>query len=262
MLRKLVKAVKNPQIIYNVIAWQGALRGVPLYNRFHPRPPLPPSGDLPELNEIYERMKLDTDISDHLPFLFAVGVRQQPRLMVELGVRGGDSTFVLERVARLCNSPLISVDIDDCSSVTNWDGWRFNQCDDVLFAARFGEYCTSEGLPSSEIDFLFLDTSHLYDHTVQELAAWMPLLSERGCLVLHDTNQHRTVRRQGGRYMLSIENPGVITAVQEYLGCKLDTSQDFCAATGNWLITHRALSNGFTVIQKLEFAKHAKRQAG
>ncbi len=251
MLRKLVKAVKNPQIIANVILWQGSLLGVPFYNRFHPRPTLPPCGDLPELKEIYERMKLDTDISDHLPFLFATAIRQRPRLMVELGVRGGESTFVLERVAKLCGSPLVSVDIDDCRTVTDWSGWRFVQSDDVAFAGRFKEYCQTEGLPTSQIDLLFLDTSHLYDHTVQELAAWMPLLSESGCLVLHDTNQHRTVRRQGGRYMLSIENPGVITALQEYLGCRLDSSQDFCAVCGDWMVTHRALSNGFTVVQRL-----------
>ncbi len=259
MLRKLIKAVKNPQIIANVILWQGSLLGVPLYNRFHARPPLPPCGNLPELTEIYERMKRDTDISDHLPFLFATAIRQQPRLMVELGTRGGESTFVLERVAKLFGAALVSVDIDDCRNVTNWEGWRFVQSDDVAFAGQFPAYCASEGIPTPHIDLLFLDTSHLYDHTVQELAAWMPLLADKGCLVLHDTNQHRTVRRQEGRYMLSIENPGVITALQEFLGCKLDSSQDFCAVCGDWLVTHRALSNGFTVVQRLGLDSHQRR---
>ena len=36
----------------------------------------------------------------------------RPRLIVELGVRSGESTFALERVARLCGSTMVSVDVE------------------------------------------------------------------------------------------------------------------------------------------------------
>ncbi|MEO0161843.1 MAG: hypothetical protein ABIL74_06180 [candidate division WOR-3 bacterium] len=40
--------------------------------------------------------------------------------MVELGVEIGQSTFVFERLAQLCNAKLISLDINDCANPCNW----------------------------------------------------------------------------------------------------------------------------------------------
>ena len=38
------------------------------------------------------------------------------------------------------------------------------------------------------VDVLFIDTSHLYEHTVRELAAWFPLLANKALVIFHDTN--------------------------------------------------------------------------
>ncbi len=86
------------------------------------------------------------DISDHLPVLFAEALEARPKLIVELGVRGGDSTFVFERVARLCGSTLLSVDIDDCSRVSPWDRWHFVREDDIAFAGRFEAWCAEHNV--------------------------------------------------------------------------------------------------------------------
>ncbi len=244
---KLLKALRSPRIIYNVlVAWY-----LPLHNRFYRRLPLPPECALPALNEIYQHTLQDTDISDHLPALFAAALRTCPRMMVELGVRGGQSTFVLQRVAQLCGCPLISIDMDDCSQVSDWKEWRFVQSDDVAFAQRFQEYCLSEGLKHSDLDFLFLDTSHLYDHTVAELKAWMPLLSSKAVLVLHDSNQRHTIKREDGRRMLGLENRGVTSALETVLHCTLQETRDYTAVQQGWLITHRAVSNGLTILERI-----------
>ncbi len=252
MLYKFKRVIKNPSIVRNVILWNCYVCRVKLSNTFHEsRRPSTVSCSLNELIEINNRRTLDTDMSDHLPHLFAISMLVKPELIVELGVRDGDSTFVLERVARLNSCPLISVDLDDCSAVTDWKDWHFVQQDDISFAREFSEYCSKLGLRNREIDVLFLDTSHLYDHTVQELEHWIPLLSKKGCLILHDTNHHRSVQRQDGRAMLCVENREVTSALEKYFCCQLDTVNDFITVHSGWLISHRACSYGFTVIQRI-----------
>jgi len=101
----------------------------------------------------------------------------RPRLIVELGVRKGQSTFVFERVARLFDAALVSVDIEDCMQASSYPHWHFVQSDDVAFARRFPAWCAEHDLPA-QIDVLFIDTSHVYEHTVQEIDAWFPLLAK------------------------------------------------------------------------------------
>jgi predicted O-methyltransferase YrrM len=47
----------------------------------------------------------------------------------------------------------------------------------------------------AEIDLAFIDTTHSYDDTVAEIAAYGPRLSARGCLVLHDSIRFPGVRQ-------------------------------------------------------------------
>ncbi len=259
MVGKIVRAIKNPQIIVNVITWQLLTWRIAVHNRLlRPGPsPLGPTSDLPELEEIRERMRLDTDISDHLPRLFVEALTARPGLIVELGVRGGDSTFVLERVAKLSGAEWISVDMNDCSDASRWPKWNFVQSDDITFAAEFPDYCGRKGIVPV-IDVLFIDTSHLFDHTVQELASWFPYLSRNARVLFHDTNQRRLGRRADGRLMAGIDNRGVIAALERYFDCTFDANHDFITVRDGWVIRHVALSNGFTVLERPPLRKPEK----
>ena len=132
----------------------------------------------PELHEILSRSRIRTDISDHLPTLFSESLNTKPRLIVELGVRDGESTFVFERVAKLCDARIVSVDIETTSRRRQDERWRFVHSDDIEFAKRFPAWCRENKLPT-EIDILFIDTSHFFEHTLQEIAHWFPLLAPR-----------------------------------------------------------------------------------
>src|SRR5581483_4044210 len=163
-----------------------------------------------ELREIGELASAPSDINEHLELIFAETLLQQPKLIAELGVRGGVSTFVFERAARLCNASIVSVDIDDCSTISSYENWHFYRGDDVQFAASFPEFCRTRGLEPS-VDLLFVDTSHYYEHTVQEIAAWFPFLSARGKAIFHDTNLRTIGPRKDGCFDLSWDNQrGVI----------------------------------------------------
>jgi cephalosporin hydroxylase len=224
-----------------------------IYNQFRrPRPAsVRSAGTLAELREIEERaLSARTDISDYLVTLFAEALTAHPRLIVELGVRGGESTFALERAAKLADAHLLGVDIDDCQASGTYGKRSFVKRDDIAFAAEFAGWCTSRHLAPA-IDVLFVDTSHKYEHTREELRVWLPFLSLRGKLILHDTNLKRFYRRTDRSLGTGWDNGrGVIRAVEEMVGAALDESRDFVTIANGWLLRHWAHCNGLTVLEK------------
>jgi hypothetical protein len=99
-----------------------------------------------ELDEIRQFAATPSDIDEHLERMFTETLLLRPKLIVELGVRGGASTFVFERAAALCSATLVSVDIDDCSAVSHYARWHFVRGDDVAFAAHFQDFCRGRNI--------------------------------------------------------------------------------------------------------------------
>ncbi len=245
-----------------------ALRTVPIrvYNAVHKRiwPFSRPASSSPELKEIEDRVAhVQSDISDYLATIFSEAVAAQPRLIVELGVRGGESRFVLERAARITRSFLVSVDIDDCSAVCSQSPlWHFVKSDDIQFAQIFRAWCSERGIEPS-IDVLFIDSSHLYEHTVQEITAWFPYLSLRCKVIFHDTNMRRFYRRLDGTIGEGWNNKrGVIQAIEECLGTRFNERIDFVTTVHEWLIRHWAHCNGLTIMERIRLSKDVNGSAG
>ena len=207
--------------------------------------------DVSALNEIVSRSVKNTDINDHLTTIFTEALVVKPKLVVELGVRTGESTYVLERVAGLCDAHFLSIDICDCSQVSDYRKWTFVCQNDIEFAAGFPEWCRSKDI-APNIDVLFIDTSHLYDHTVKEINAYFPFLSERAAVIFHDTNLNYLNFRKNGSLCLGAWNNkrGVIRAIEEFFGARFDEKRDFVALQKGWLIKHYAYCNGLTVLRK------------
>jgi cephalosporin hydroxylase len=211
-----------------------------------------PLSGLKYLIEVICRSSEVTDISDHLIPILTKSVINNPRLIVELGVRGGGSTFVLERVAHLCDAVLVSVDIEDCSGVSAYQKWVFFQEDDIAFAREFPQWCVAKGL-NPQIDLLFIDTSHLFDHTCQEIESYFPLLSDTAKVFFHDTNLKEVVLRKDGTTDMGWDNNrGVIRAIEEYLGRRFDENQPFATSQYPYLITHYPYCFGLTILEKID----------
>jgi cephalosporin hydroxylase len=233
------------------------------YNKLH-RTVLPRRGlELPsmcqELREIREFAERPSDINEHLEIIFTESLLIWPRLIVELGVRAGVSTFVFERVASVCGASIISADIDDCSSTSSHPRRHFFQGDDVQFAAGFSDYCRERDIAPS-VDVLFIDTSHYYDHTVQEIQAWFPLLSPRAKVLFHDTNLRLIGPRRDGCFALAWDNErGVVRAIEAHLGIRIDESKECTEYNGGWLIRHWPHCNGFMVLDKFPGPEEAHR---
>jgi cephalosporin hydroxylase len=203
-----------------------------------------------ELREIRELASHANDINEHLETMFVESMLFQPKLIVELGVRGGVSTFVFERAAKLCNAAVISVDIEDCSAISSYPNWHFFRGDDVEFARHFQDFCHQRGILPC-IDLLFVDTSHYYEHTVQEIQAWFPLLSSRARVLFHDTNSRLIGRRKDGCFALAWDNDrGVIRAIEEYVGIQIDERREGTHYSRGWLVRHTPFCNGLTILDR------------
>jgi len=239
-----------PRVIRHAAA-RMLVRGIDAYNTMIRalHGPVPETSD-PDVTAIRARATSATDISSHLEPMFLEGLRANPGLIVELGVRSGESTFVLERVARRCRAPLVSVDIADCSTVCRYERWHFVQEDDVAFGRRVAAWCRERGLPEN-IDLLVVDTSHLYEHTLAEIEVWFPHLSPTAVVMFHDTNLKRLFRRRDGTLGLAWNNSrGVIQALEAVLQTRLTERRRFERDIGPWHIAHDPLCNGLTVLRR------------
>jgi cephalosporin hydroxylase len=203
------------------------------------------------LGDIQNRaMVRKTDISDHLAMLFTESLNIESKLIVELGVGDGESTFVLERVANLWGAKLVSVDIDDRAEVSSFKDRIFVQSDDISFAAEFPDWCRRRGFDPA-IDILFIDTSHLYDHTVAEIRSWFPYLASRCKVFFHDTNMSEVFVRKDGSTGKGWDNQrGVIRAIEEHLDTTFNEKVDFALEHRGWFIRHYTICNGFMILER------------
>lgn len=198
-----------------------------------------------------------SDIHDHLGSIFAETVRAGPALIVELGTRGGISTLALLAAAEVANAHVLSVDIEDCSGVDIparfRRRWHFRLGDDVAFAGEpFERFCAEMGL-STQADVIFLDTSHVYEHTREEIDRWLPRLAPGGAMIFHDTNMSTWFRSLDGKVRRGWNNErGVIRAVEERLGRRYEAGTYFVDIADGFLIEHRPWCNGLTVLRRLE----------
>lgn len=138
------------------------------------------------MKAMIERALWPSDIYQHLSCIYGLVIGADAKTVIELGVRSGESTVVLAEAVTFTQGILHSVDIGDCSPIQGrLDAygigacWRFYQDDSKAFGQKWDR--------SKPVDIVFLDTSHYYHETVQEIAIFEPLLRPGGLFLFHDT---------------------------------------------------------------------------
>jgi predicted O-methyltransferase YrrM len=133
-----------------------------------------------------DRLSRWSDIQEYLPFLFETAASYPQVRVLELGARLGNSTLAFLAAAEVVHGSVVSVDLDrvtgERDGMHRWQnhpGWTFIQGDDMQPAVR-------AQLPA-ECDVLFIDTSHEYEHTLDECRAYVPRVAPGGVALLHDT---------------------------------------------------------------------------
>ena len=147
------------------------------------------------ISPVSRHVTSSTDIHEHLTTLYMLATEFDCTTLVELGTRSGESTLALAYAAKRTGGKLYSFDIADCveakkamadRSLTPY--WEFSIGNDL------------EVNWNRKIDFLFIDTSHTYEHTLKELVRFEPFVKSGGIIAMHD----------------SVACPGVKKAVKEY----------------------------------------------
>lgn len=138
------------------------------------------------LTRTEEHAAKPTDIGQHLPTLYRLATGLRAQVVIECGVRGGESTVALAEAVHATGGHLYSVDIDPCGDTQalmkryGFGGrWSFQQMDDLVFAAQWDR--------AIQVDMVFIDTSHEAVQTERELEAFTPLLRPGGVMAFHDT---------------------------------------------------------------------------
>ncbi len=162
----------------------------------------------------------ETDIFQHLTKLYDLVLELKATCVLELGVRGGESTIALLEGVHVSNGSLLSIDISPCTearaiieSYGLGSRWTFRQGDDL----EAGLYMLHL---IQMFDLIFIDTSHEYEHTVKEIQLFRNLLRSGGAMVFHDT----------------ATCPGVLKAIQENLA--------------DWPSEFRMNNNGLGILRK------------
>ncbi|HMI48900.1 MAG TPA: class I SAM-dependent methyltransferase [Gemmatimonadaceae bacterium] len=131
------------------------------------------------LTEIYEEVATQpTDVQGHLGTFVELVVELDASQVIELGSRSGVSTiawlYALENRGHLW-----AVDVSPAPPIEGCEHWTFVQGDDC-----------SPGVLAQlpyEVDIVFIDTSHAYEHTLRELELYLPRVRAGGRILLHDT---------------------------------------------------------------------------
>ncbi len=184
---------------------------------------------------------LGSDIEDHLETIYFETVRLKPKVILELGVRKGESTNTIAKAAKENQAKFYSIDINDCSRVCNYENWHF-----IL-----GDSATQSKQILEKIDLLFVDTNHEYEQTKKEIATWFPLLSDRATMIFHDTNPCLIYERNNGTIGVGEKpNRNVIGAIEQHFKIDLVGTENFRKHKNDYSFNHYRKSNGLLVIRK------------
>jgi len=135
----------------------------------------------------------------HIPFAFELVRILRPKLIVELGVYTGTSFFAFCQAVRH-----LRLDCR-CFGVDNWIGdIHFGQYGDNIYEEVYTYYkkyysdfailmreefnLASRNFLEGSIDLLHIDGTHTYEAIQNDFYLWLPKMSSRGVVLLHDTN--------------------------------------------------------------------------
>jgi hypothetical protein len=138
----------------------------------------------------------------HIPFAFWLVGSSRPELVVELGAHSGNSYLAF------CQSVAGHGLTSRCFAVDTWRGDQHTGCYDESAFERIREInhkdfrefsrlirCTFDDALSQfdddTIDLLHIDGYHTYEAVRHDFENWLPKMSKRGVVLLHDTNVHQ-----------------------------------------------------------------------
>jgi len=120
-------------------------------------------------------------------------VERKAPVVLELGVDRGQSTKVfLNAIDKKPSSRLISVDIRDCSKVSDSKLWTFLKMDSIDVEGILKKV----PLLKKGIDVIYIDSLHTSQHVFKEVYGWFPFLKKGGVIFFDDIDSTPYLRGQ------------------------------------------------------------------
>ncbi len=172
---------------------------------------------------LYDRSCAEaSDINEHLTTFVQLCLDLDAKVVIELGVRTGVSTAAWLHAMSITNGHVWSVDTAAAPPMPTTERWTFVRGHDL-------DEGVLRQLPDAA-DIIFIDTSHTYQHTLDELATYASRVRAGGRIACHDTEVELP---DGTR-----EEPFPVKRAIEL----------FCAAN-NYVWTNSTNNNGLGIIE-------------
>jgi predicted O-methyltransferase YrrM len=126
--------------------------------------------------------------------MYRIATEQTTPTILELGAARGASTTLFLQASEENDGRLVSVDIKDCSDISQSSRWTFVQSDstDVDFILSKAPHLRDG------IDILYIDSLHTKSHVEKELTGWYPFMKKGSHVFFDDvdSNPYRKGQRK------------------------------------------------------------------
>ena len=185
-------------------------------------------------------------------YLFSIVKEIKNPTILELGVQRGNSTKKFLDICNKNNGKLFSVDIDDCSKVSDDKNWKF-------FHSRDDNFNFIKSQIPNKIDVLFIDTLHEADHVNKLIYAYYPLLKKDGYLFIDDISHLPYIKNSSREnFYCEINNKETFNRILEIYKQNQDNFDlEFCFISSGLSIIKKKTNNKLN--QKIKiFSKEYK----
>ena len=123
------------------------------------------------------------NIEDHIDLMIDFVSKKQNPTILEFGVERGSSTKKFIDFAEKNSAKVFSVDIKDCSNVSNSKNWKFLQSNDLNLDYILGQF---NEIKESGADLIFIDSYHEANHVQKLIYDYFRYLKQDGAMFVDD----------------------------------------------------------------------------
>jgi len=167
------------------------------------------------------------------------------------------TSFAFYKAGLFSDAQIIGVDTQEIfrNTYNNFKNSKFLCINDLDFPKYYNSL-------DFKADVIFIDTTHTYFHTMDEIETFVPYLAKDAILLFHGSNvtplnNYTTYYRLNNSYGSAPGNPrGVANAIKDYFSLEFDENKyynfEFIKNNIKWKFIHYPFCNGLTILKKMD----------